>query len=67
MRRSDLTTTHSLLSCDVLHTSVGAPRRLLGNMGVALLELGQSRDALRYYRRAMAVDPHNLNARFNAG
>ena len=40
---------------------------LLGNMGVAQLELGRPRLALRSYRRALKVDEHNINARFNAG
>mmetsp|Transcript_78847 Transcript_78847/g.236326 ORF Transcript_78847/g.236326 Transcript_78847/m.236326 type:complete len:101 (+) Transcript_78847:165-467(+) len=40
---------------------------LLSNMGVAHLEQGAPRAALRCYRRALAADPHNVNARFNAG
>lgn len=40
---------------------------LLSNMGVAHLELGSQSLALRYYRRALAVDRHNVNARFNCG
>ncbi len=36
-------------------------------MGVAHLELGEPRAALRCYRRALAADRHDLNARFNAG
>jgi tetratricopeptide (TPR) repeat protein len=36
-------------------------------MGVALLELSRPRDALRCYRRALAVDKYDINARFNAG
>ena len=40
---------------------------LLSNMGVAFLELSRPRDAFRCYRRALAADPHSVNARFNAG
>jgi tetratricopeptide (TPR) repeat protein len=39
---------------------------LLGNMGAAMLELGRPRDAFRCYRRALRVDAHDVNARYNA-
>ena len=45
----------------------GVDPLLLSNIGVAALELGRPRAALRYYRRALAADPHSINARFNAG
>mmetsp|Transcript_1875 Transcript_1875/g.5669 ORF Transcript_1875/g.5669 Transcript_1875/m.5669 type:complete len:99 (+) Transcript_1875:477-773(+) len=45
----------------------GADPLLLSNMGVAHLELGAPRAALRCYRRALAADPHNVNACFNCG
>lgn len=40
---------------------------LLSNMGVAMLELGEPRAAIRYYRRALAADPYNVNAYYNCG
>ena len=39
---------------------------LLSNLGVASIELDQPRAALRAYRRALELDPHNVNARVNA-
>ena len=49
------------------HALNAADPLLLSNMGVALLELGRPREAFRCYRAALAADPHNVNARFNAG
>ena len=40
---------------------------LQGNMGVANLRLGKRREALWCFRRALAADPHDTNARLNAG
>ena len=40
---------------------------LLSNSGVAWREQGHARAAIRYYRRALQVDPHNADIRFNLG
>mmetsp|Transcript_84438 Transcript_84438/g.161388 ORF Transcript_84438/g.161388 Transcript_84438/m.161388 type:complete len:487 (+) Transcript_84438:63-1523(+) len=39
---------------------------VLANMGAAYFDLGRLCKAFRYYRLALAVDPHNIDARFSA-
>jgi tetratricopeptide (TPR) repeat protein len=42
-------------------------RHALGNKGTALYKLGNNTGAIEYYDKALAIDPHYVNALINKG